>query len=121
MGTWKVNETKVLGEFTKQKPTFDQLLNQYTKAVPNDRPLKRRPRSPPRQGKPGSPWGGPNKRRGDVTALFPPQKVFATMPWASSALDFPCLAGDREGIWIQCYPMSHPPSHQRGRGLYLTG
>ena len=46
--TWKVNESKVYGKIVKQKPTFDQLLNQYTKVVPNDRPLKRRPRSPPR-------------------------------------------------------------------------
>jgi hypothetical protein len=30
-GTRKVNELKVQGSFTKQKPTFAQLLNKYTK------------------------------------------------------------------------------------------
>ena len=49
-GTRKVNESKVHGSFTKQKLYFAQLLNKYTKAVPKDRPLKKEPISPSRQG-----------------------------------------------------------------------
>ena len=41
VGTWKVNESKVQGKLEKQKLTFDQLLNKYTKVVPKDRPLKK--------------------------------------------------------------------------------
>ena len=41
MSTQKVNESKVKGKLAKQKLTFDQLLNKYTKAVLKDRPLKR--------------------------------------------------------------------------------
>ena len=50
-GTRKVNKSKVQGSSTKQKLTFAQLLHKYTKAVPKDRPLKKEPSSPPRQGK----------------------------------------------------------------------
>jgi len=31
----------VQGGVAKHKPTFDQLLNKYTKAVPKDRPLRK--------------------------------------------------------------------------------
>jgi hypothetical protein len=86
VGTWKVNESKVQGRVVKQKPTFDQLLNKYTKAVPKDRPLKKKPRSPLRQGK----LGEFRKLRGDVTTLFSTQKVYATMPWAPPASDSSC-------------------------------
>jgi hypothetical protein len=41
VSTQKVNESKVQGKLAKQKLTFDQLLNKYTKAVLKDRPLKR--------------------------------------------------------------------------------
>ena len=71
-GTRKVNESKVHGSFTKQKLTFVQLLNKYTKAVPKDRPLKKEPSSPSRQGKRSSPRGESSKRRGDSTTVFPP-------------------------------------------------
>jgi len=37
VGTWKTNEVKVQGRTANQKPTFNQLLNKYTKAVQNDR------------------------------------------------------------------------------------
>jgi hypothetical protein len=73
VGTWKVKELKVQGRFAKQRPTFDQLLNKYTnqKAVPRDRPLKKRSRLPPCD-KSSSPRGESSKRRGDITTLFPP-------------------------------------------------
>ena len=45
--------------------------------------------------------------------LFPPQKVYATMPWASPASDSSCPTWEHEGIWIYCYPMLYPPSHHR--------
>ena len=61
-GTQKVNESKVQGSFTKQKLTFAQLLHKYTKAVPKDRPLKKEPSSPLRQGKRSSPRGESSKR-----------------------------------------------------------
>jgi hypothetical protein len=81
VSTWKVNESKVRGEFAKQKPTFDPLLNKYTnqKAVPRDWPLKKRSRSPSHQNRTSSPWGESSKRKGDITTLFPSQKVYATM------------------------------------------
>ena len=75
VGTWKTNQPKVQGKLANQKPTFGQLLNKYSKAVRNDRPLKKRPRSPPRQGAPSSPRGEPSKRRGDMVTLFPPQQM----------------------------------------------
>ena len=37
----KVNESMVQGSFTKQKLTFAQLLNKYTKTVPKNRPLEK--------------------------------------------------------------------------------
>jgi len=48
VGTWKVNKVKVQRKIAKQKPTFDHFLNKYIyqKAVPRDRPLKKRSRSP---------------------------------------------------------------------------
>jgi len=39
--TWKTNQPKVQGKIANQKPTFGQLLNKYSKAVRNDRPLKK--------------------------------------------------------------------------------
>ena len=69
----------------KQKITFDQLLNKYTKAVPKDRSLKKKPRSPLHQGKPAYPRGEFSKRRGDVTILFPPQK--SVFYYAMGAVD----------------------------------
>jgi hypothetical protein len=80
----------VQGSFTKQKLTFAQLLNKYTKAAPKDWPLKKEPSSPPRQGKRSSPRGESSKYRGDSTTEFPPQKVYATTSWASPASDFSC-------------------------------
>ena len=41
VGTWKTNEVKVPGRTANQKPTFNQLLNKYTKVVQKDRPLKK--------------------------------------------------------------------------------
>ena len=108
-----MNESKVQG-VVKQKLTFDQLLNKYTKAIPKDRSLKKRPRSPLHQGKSASPREEFSKHRGDVTTLFPPQKVYYTMPWAPPVSDSSCPTWEHEGIWMQCYPMPHPPSHQRG-------
>jgi hypothetical protein len=35
------------------------------------------------------------------------------MPWALPALDSSCPTWEHEGILMQCYPMPHPPSHQR--------
>ena len=43
VGTWKTNQPKVQGKIANQKPTFGQLLNKYSKAVRNDRPLKKGP------------------------------------------------------------------------------
>ena len=83
------------------------------KAVPKDRPLKKEPSSPPHQGKHSSPRGESSKHRGDSTTVLPPQKVYATMPWAPLASDFSCPAWEHEGIWMYCYPMLHPPSHHR--------
>src|SRR6185312_4230453 len=97
-----------------QNPIFGQLLNKYTKAVQQDRPLKKRSWSPPRRG--GSPMReGPNKRIGDVITVFPPQKAYAIMPWmplASNATNPVC---EHEGVWMQCFPMPYPP-HYQGEG-----
>ena len=71
-GTRKVNESKVHESFTKQKLTFAQLLNKYTKVVPKDRPLKKEPSSPPCQGKHSSPREECSKRRGDISIVFSP-------------------------------------------------
>ena len=40
VGIWKVNESRVWERVVKQKSTFDQLLNKYTKAISKDRPVK---------------------------------------------------------------------------------
>src|SRR6185503_17853029 len=84
VGTWKTNEVKVQGRTANQKPTFNQLLNKYTKAVQNDRPLKKTLRSPPHQDRPVSPRRESSRRRGDVVTLYPPQ-MCATMPWVPPA------------------------------------
>ena len=85
VGTWKTNEVKVQRRAANQKPTFNQLLNKYTKAVQKDQPLKGRSRSPPCQYRPASPRRESSRRRGEVTMSFPPQKVYATMPWVPPA------------------------------------
>jgi len=103
----------VQGKLAKKKLTFDQLLNKYTKAVPRDRPLKKGPSSSPRQWKHSSPRRQSSKHRSDSTTVFPPQKVYSTMPWAPPASDFSYPAWEHEGFWMYCYPMLHPPSHRR--------
>ena len=90
VGTWKVNESKVHKKVAKQKLTFDQLLNKYTKAVRKDQPLKKEPSSPLRQDKQSSPKGESSKRRGDSTTVLPPQKVYAATSWASPPSGFSC-------------------------------
>jgi len=120
VGTWKVNESKVRRKLEKQKLTFDQLLNKYTKVVPKDRPLKKGPSSPPRHGKRFSPEGESSKRRSDSTTAFPPQKGYGTTPWASSASDFSYPAWEHEGIWMYCYPMLHTPFYQRDEDQRLV-
>ena len=97
----------------KWKLTFDQLLNKYTKAILKDRALKKESSSSPRQGKRYSPRRESSKHRRDSTIMFPPQKVYATMPWAPLASDFSYPAWEHEGFWMYCYPMLHPPSHYR--------
>ena len=112
VGTWKTNQPKVQGKIANQKPTFGQLLNKYSKAARNDRPIKKTPRSPPCQGAPSSPRGKSSKRRGDVVTLFPPQQMqpmYATMPWAPPASDSQFPAWENGGFWMQCYPMPYPP------------
>ena len=57
---------------------------------------------------------GPNKRRGNVITVFPPQKAYA-MPWmplASNATNPVC---EHEGVWMQCFNMPYPP-HYQGEG-----
>ena len=93
-----MNESKVQEGVVKQKLTFDQLLNKYTKAVPKDRSLKNKPRSPLHQGKPAYPRREFSKRRGDDTTLFPPQKMYSTMPWAPPASYFLPNVGARRDL-----------------------
>ena len=105
---------KVQGRIIAQKPTFGQLLNKYTKAIQQDRPLKKRSWSPPRRG--GSPMReGPNKCRGDVVTVLPPQRAYATMPWMPSASNATNPVWEYEGVWMQCFPMPYPP-HYQGEG-----
>ena len=111
VGTWKTNEVKVQGRTSNQKPSFNQLLNKYTKAVQNDRPLKKRPRSPPRQDRLVSPRRESSRRRGDVVTLYPPQ-MCATMPWVPPASNAINPAWEHGGIWMQCFPMPYPPHYQ---------
>ena len=112
VGTWKTNEVKVQGRATNQKPTFNQLLNKYTKAVQNNRTLKKRPRSPLRQDRPASPRREFSRHRGDVVTLYPPQKMYATMPWMPPASNATNPAWEHGGIWMQCFPMPYPPHYQ---------
>ena len=102
VGTWKVNESKVHKKVAKQKLTFDQLLNKYTKAVRKDQPLKKEPSSPLRQDKQSSTKGESSKRRGDSTIVFPPQEIYATTPRASPASGFSCSTWEHEGIRMYC-------------------
>ena len=99
MGTWKSNEPKVQGRVATQKPTFGQLLNKYTKAVQKDQPSKNKSWSPPHQG--GSPIrGGPSKRRSGAVTVFPPQRVYATMPGAPPASNSINPVWENEGVWM---------------------
>ena len=110
-GTWKQNVPKIQGKMVAQKPTFGQLLNKYTKAVQQDRPIKKRAWSPPRRG--GSPIReGPNKHRGDAVTVFPPQRAYATMPWMPPASSATSPVWEHEGVWMQCFPMPYPLNHQ---------
>ena len=106
------------GRVANQKPIFGQLLNKYSKAVRNDQPLKKRPRSPPHQGTPSSPRRKSSKRWGDVVTLFPPQQMqpmYPTMQWAPPASDSQFSAWENRRFWMQCYPMPCPP-HFQGEG-----
>ena len=103
---------KLQGRRANQGPTFGQLLNKYTKAVQQDRPLKKRPRSPPRRGNASPPRSEFTRHRGDYPQ-FPPQKVYATMPWSPPASNAVNLVCEHEGIWLQCFPMPYPPPYQR--------
>jgi len=112
-GTWKTNVPKLQGRRTNQGPTFGQLLNKYTKAVQRDRPLKKRPHSPPRRGNASPPRREFIMRKSDYPQ-FPPQKVYATMPWSPPASNAVNPVREHEGIWLQCFPMPYPPPYQRG-------
>ena len=64
----------------------------------------------------GSPMReGPNKCRGDVVTVFPPQRAYATMPWMPPASNATNLVWEHEGVWMQCFPMSYP-LHYHGEG-----
>ena len=102
----------ILGLNSRQQPTFGQLLNKYTKTVQQDRPLKKRPHSPPRRGNDSPPRRDFIRRRGDHPQ-FPPQKVYATMPWSPPASNVVNPVWEHEGIWLQCFPMPYPPPCQR--------
>ena len=71
------------GKSCKPETTFGQCLNKCIKAAHMDLPLKKRPRSPPRWDRPSSPRWESSNRLDVVTTLFPPQKMYATMPWTS--------------------------------------
>ena len=98
-GTWKTNVPKLQGRRRNQGPTFGQLLNKYTKAVQQDRPLKKRPHSPPRRGN-ASPPRREFIRRSSNYPQFPPQKVYATMPWSPPASNAVNPVWEHEGIWL---------------------
>ena len=108
----EANKVKVHGRAANRKPTFNQLLSKYTKAVQNDRPLKKRLRSPPCQDRLVSPRRESSRRRCDVLTLYPPQKMYATMPWVPPASSATNPAWEHEGIWMQCFPMPYPPHYQ---------
>ena len=100
------------GRIVNQGLTFGQLLNKYTKAVQRDRPLKKRPHSPLRQGNAPSPRRESSRCQSDFPQ-FPPQKVYATMPWAPPASNAINPMWEHEEIWMQCFPMPYPPPYQR--------
>ena len=58
---------------------------------------------------------GPNKHRGDVVTMFPPQRAYATMPWVPPASNATNPVWEYEGVWMQCFPMPYPP-HYQGEG-----
>ena len=87
-------------------------MNKYTKAVQQDWPLKKRPRSPPHRGNASPPKKKFVRRRGDHPQ-FPPQKVYATMPWSLPASNAVNPVWEHEGIWLQCFPMPYPLPYQR--------
>ena len=111
VSTWKTNKPKVQGRSANQGPTFGQLLNKYTKAVQQDRPLKKRRRSPARRGNASPPRREFIRRRGDHPQFSPQQ--FYEMPWAPPASNAINLVWEHEGIWLQCFPMPYPPPYQR--------
>ena len=93
-------------------------MNKYSKAARNDRPIKKRSRSPPHHGAPSSPRRESCKRKGDVVTLFPPQQMqpmYTTMPWAPPASDSQFQAWENGGFWMQCHPMPYQP-HFQGEG-----
>jgi len=104
---------KLQGRRTNQGPTFGQLLNKYTNAVQQDRPLKKRPRSPPRRGNASPPRREFIRRKGDHL-LFPPQKVYATMPWSPPASDAVIRCGNMRGFGSSAF-QCHTHCHIRGR------
>ena len=87
-------------------------MNKYTKTVQQDRPLKKRPRSPPRRGNASPPRREFVRRRGDHPQ-FPPQKVYATMPRSPPASNAVNPVWEHEEIWLQCFLMPYPPPYQR--------
>ena len=88
------------------------MLNKYTNTVQQDRPLKKRSRSPPRRGNASPPRREFIRRRGDYPQ-FPPQKVYATKPWSPPASNAVNPVWEHEGIELQYFPMPYPPPHQR--------
>ena len=44
--------------------------------------------------------------------LYPPQKMYATMPWVPPASSATNPAWEHEGMWMQCFPMPYPPHYQ---------
>ena len=70
------------GSQIKPKVTFDMLFDKYTKqkAVPNDRPLKKRMRSSPRQERPLSPPRAAVRHRGESSSMARPAATSWTPP-----------------------------------------
>ena len=102
------------GRIVNQGLTFGQLLNKYTEAIQRDRPLKKRPCSPPHHGNASPPRREFSRRRVDFPQ-FPPQQIY-TMPWAQPASNAVNLVWEHEVIWLQCFPTPYPPPYQREEG-----
>ena len=88
-------------------------MSMYPEAVQKDWPSKKRSRSPLHSSDSPSLRGGPNKRKSDAITMFPPQRAYATMPWAPPTSNSTNLVSDHEGVWMQCFPMLYPPYSQR--------